>query len=107
LRWALDTLTEPGIGFYVPELYRLQGVCLFRLDSNDKEEAMSSLRMAVDIAKQQGAVLFQLKAAISMAEAASSVGQKKRGMQPLRDLCANLPKGLDAPQLAEANRLLA
>ena len=38
LRWALDTVTEPGIGFCVPELYRLQGVCLLRLDSSSKEE---------------------------------------------------------------------
>ena len=43
LRWALDSITEPGIAFYLPELYRLQGVCLLRLDSHKKEEAMISL----------------------------------------------------------------
>jgi tetratricopeptide (TPR) repeat protein len=107
LRWALDTVTEPGIGFCVPELYRLQGVCLLRLDSHKKEEAMSSLQMAVDVSKQQQAPLLQLKAAISMAGAAGEVGQPERGLQPLRDLCANLPEGFDAPQLAEAKRLLS
>jgi class 3 adenylate cyclase/tetratricopeptide (TPR) repeat protein len=107
LRWALDTLTEPGIGFYVPELYRLQGVCLLRLDSHNQEEALSSLQMAVDIAKQQKALLYQLKAAIDMANTASSMDQSERGLQPLRDLYANLPDGVDAPQVAEAKRLLA
>jgi len=68
---------------------------------------MSSLQMAVDIAKQQNATLFQLKAAINMANATSSMGQPKRGLQPLRDLCANLPEGFDAPQLAEAKRVLS
>ena len=63
--------------------------------------------MAVDIAKQQKASLFQLRAAINMAEAASSIGQPERGLHALRDLCANLPEGFDAPGLAEAKRLLA
>ena len=89
LRSALDTVSEPGIGVFVPELYRLQGLYLLRLDS------------------QQNAVLLQLKAAISMAQAARSISQPKRGLQPLRDLCANLPDGFDAPQLAEAKRLLS
>lgn len=107
LRSKLDTLTEPGIGFYLPELYRWQGLCLLRLDSCDEKEAMISLQMAVDIAKQQKATLLQLKAAISMAEATTSMGRPERGLQPLRDLCANLPEGFDAPDLIEAKRLLS
>jgi class 3 adenylate cyclase/tetratricopeptide (TPR) repeat protein len=107
LRWALDSITEPGIGFCVPELYRLQGLFLLRLDSSNKEEAMTSLQTAVDIAKQQKASLYQLKAAIDMANVASSIGQSERGLKPLRDLCANLPEGFDAPQFAEAKQLLS
>jgi predicted ATPase len=107
LRSALDTVAEPGVGIFVPELYRLQGVCLLALDSDNGEVAMNSLQMAVDIAKQQKAALFQLKAAIDMANAASSMGQPERGLQTLRDLCANLPEGFDAPQLAEAKRILS
>ena len=63
--------------------------------------------MAVDIAKQQKALLFQLKAALSMAYAADKMGQPERALQPVRDLCANLPEGFDPPQLAEAKRLLS
>src|ERR1700736_2917965 len=107
LQWALDSVTEPGIGFCVPELYRLQGICLLRLGSNNKEEAMTSLQTAMDIAKQQKALLYQLKAAIDMANAASSMGQSERGLQPLRDLCANLPAEFDAPQLAQAKQILS
>jgi predicted ATPase len=107
LRSAIETVTEPGVGFCVSELYRLQGLCLLRLDSHNEEEAMTSLQMAVDIAKQQKAVLFHLKAAINLADAADKTGQPERGLQPLRELCANLPEGFDAPQLAEAKRLLS
>jgi predicted ATPase len=105
LRSALETVTEPGVGIWVPELYRLQGLCLLRLDSHSKEEAITSLQMAMDTAKQQEATLFQLKAAINLAELANSMGQPERGLQPLRELCANLPEGFDAPQLAEAKQL--
>ena len=107
LQSALETVTEPGIGFCVPELYRLQGVCLLRLDSRNVGDATTSLQMAVDIAKQQNATLFQLKAAINMADVARSSGHSEKGLHPLRDLCANLPEGFDAPQLAEAKRLLS
>jgi hypothetical protein len=107
LRSALETVTEPGVGFCVPELYRLQGLCLLRLDSENQKDAMNSLQMAIDIAKQQNAPLFQLKAAIDMAEAAASIGQPEKGMQPLRDLYPNLPEGFDAPQLAQAKDLLS
>src|SRR5207302_5648147 len=104
---ALDSVTEPGVGFCVPELYRLQGICLLRLDSPNEEQAMTSLQMAVDIAKQQKAALYQLKASIDLANAASSMGQSEQGLQPLRDLCANLPEDFDAPVLAKAKQLLA
>jgi hypothetical protein len=48
-----------------------------------------------------------VKAAINMASTANSMGQPERGLQPLRDLCANLPEGFDAPQRGEAQRLLS
>jgi len=107
IQWALGTVTEPGIGFCVPELYRLQGLCLLELDSGNRPEAMNSMQLAVDIAKQQRATLLHFKAAISMAEAASALGQPEKAMTSLRDLCANLPEGFDAPQLAEAKQLLS
>jgi len=106
LRWALDSVTELGIGFCVPELYRLKGVCLLQLDSTNEKAAMGSLQMALDVAKQQKATLFELKAAIDLAKAGSSLAQPESYLQPLRDLCANLPEAFDAPLLAEAKRLL-
>lgn len=107
LRGALDTVTEPGIGWCVPELYRLQGMCLLRLDSPQEEEALTALQMAVNIAKQQGASLFQLKAAINLAEAAGARGQPEKELKSLRDLCASFPEEFEAPQLAQAKQLLS
>ncbi len=105
--WALDTVTEPGVGIYVPELHRLRGVCLLRLDASYETEAMQSLQTAFDVAKQQGATLLQLRAAISIAKASRALKLAGAGLEPLRDVCAELPPECDAPDIEEAKRLLA
>ena len=107
LRPALESVTEPGVGFYVSELYRLQGVCLLRLDPSNEVEAMRSLQNAVDIARRQGATLLELKAAMSLARAAVAIGRPAEGLTSLRELCATLPPEFDAANLREANDLLS
>jgi predicted ATPase len=106
-RWALDTVTEPGVGLLVPELHRLQGASLLRLGAGHEGEAMQSLQVAMDVAKQQGAPLLQLRAALTMAEAEIARGRLAEGQAPLRAVCANLPPECDVPELEEAKRLLA
>jgi predicted ATPase len=108
VRWALESVTEPGVGFYVPELYRLQGVCLLQLDNGSHaDEAIGSLRVAVEIARRQGPTLLELKAAMSLARAAAAIGRPAEGIVPLRDICAALPSNFDAPLRIEARQLLS
>jgi predicted ATPase len=106
VQWALGTVAEPGVGMFVPELHRLQGVCLVRLGSGHADEATRSLQTAVDVARQQGAAFFELRAALSMAKAAAAQGRAAEGQQSLRAVCAELPPEFDAPDLEEARRIL-
>ncbi len=107
VRWALGTVTEPGVGMFVPELHRLQGVCLLRLGAGHADEAMRSLQTALDVAKQQGAALFELRAGLSVAKAGLRAGPAvAEGLQSLRAVCAELPPEFDAPELEEAKQLL-
>ena len=103
---ALGTLTEPGVGMFVPEHHRLHGVCLLRLGADHADEAMRSLQTALDVARQQGAALFELRAAMSLAKAAASQGRAAEGQQSLRAVCAELQPEFDAPDLEEAKRIL-
>ena len=107
LATAIETITEPGVGFCVSELYRMQGICLLAVDPNNPEAVMTSLQQALDIATRQKAPLFQLKAAINLAVAARINGQADQSLQTLRALCADLPEGFDALALAEARQLLS
>jgi class 3 adenylate cyclase/predicted ATPase len=107
LRSAIATITEPGVGIYVSELYRLEGVCLLHTAANDVDDAIHSLRTAVSVARQQGATLLELEAAASLARAAITLGRGDKPLGSLRALCDSLPPGFDAPALANARALLA
>ena len=84
----------------------MRGLCLLAVEPNHPEVAMTSLHQALAIATQQKAPLFQLKAAISLVGAARITGQVDQSLQTLRALCADLPAGFDALELAEARQLL-
>jgi class 3 adenylate cyclase/tetratricopeptide (TPR) repeat protein len=104
---AIATITEPGVGLYISELYRLQGMCLLQAEPAQADEAMQSLRTAVDIARRQGATVLEVRAATSFAQAAAATGTPAGGLDPLRDLLARLPPEFEASGLAEARRLLS
>jgi predicted ATPase/class 3 adenylate cyclase len=65
---AIAGVEEPGIGFYLPEIYRLRGACLLALDRGNVDEARLAFATALDIARRQGAVIFQRRAEASLSE---------------------------------------
>jgi tetratricopeptide (TPR) repeat protein len=67
---AIAGIDEAGIGIYLPEIYRLRGACLLALDRGNKAEARSAFASAVDIARHQGAVVFERRAEASLSELA-------------------------------------
>ena len=106
LRSAQATVTEPGVGLFVPELYRLQGLCLLDMDGAGEGEAMRSLQSAVDVARQQRATLLELRAAVGHARASIAVGQPAEGLAALQNLVRSLPVEFDPVNLIEARDLL-
>ena len=65
---AIAGIDEAGVGIYLPEIYRLRGACLLALDRHNKTEARSAFAIAVDIAKRQGAVIFERRAQASLSK---------------------------------------
>ena len=65
---AIAGIDEAGIGIYLPEIYRLRGACLLALDRSNKAEAKSAFATAADIARRQGAVIFERRAQASLSE---------------------------------------
>ena len=69
---ALSGIDEPDVGFYLPEIYRLRGECLLALGRDNKDEARSAFTTAGNIAKRQGAVILERRAAVSLSALATS-----------------------------------
>ena len=67
---AIAGIDEPGVGFYLPEIYRLRGACLLALSRDNKDQARSAFATARDIARRQGAVIFARRAEASLSELA-------------------------------------
>jgi len=65
---AIAGIDEPGVGFYVPEIYRLRGECLLTLGRGNKDEARRAFATARDSARRQGAVIFARRAEACLAE---------------------------------------
>jgi class 3 adenylate cyclase/predicted ATPase len=107
LRPALQTISEPGVGIFVSELYRLHGVCLLGADGANEDEAMHSLRTAIDVARKQGATLLEMRAVVSLSRATIAIGRPAEGLASLRELCATLPPEFDTANLTEASDLLS
>jgi class 3 adenylate cyclase/tetratricopeptide (TPR) repeat protein/energy-coupling factor transporter ATP-binding protein EcfA2 len=66
---AIAAIDEPGVGLYLPEIYRLRGECLLALDRANREQARQAFATARDIAKRQGAIVFERRAEAALAEA--------------------------------------
>jgi class 3 adenylate cyclase len=103
---TLDTVKEPGVGLYLPEVHRLRGECLMLLDAGNHDPAQRALDMALEIAHRQGAYLLQLRAAASRARLSASAGRPGTGIAQLREIYARFTEGFDAPDLVEARALL-
>jgi class 3 adenylate cyclase/tetratricopeptide (TPR) repeat protein len=67
---ALAGIDEPGVGFHLPEIYRLRGECLLAISRDNKGEARQALTSARDIARRQGAVLLERRAEAALSELA-------------------------------------
>jgi class 3 adenylate cyclase/tetratricopeptide (TPR) repeat protein len=65
---AIAGTDEFGIGFYLPEIYRLRGACLLALDRDNKDKARAAFATALEIAGRQGAVIFERRAETSLSE---------------------------------------
>jgi class 3 adenylate cyclase/tetratricopeptide (TPR) repeat protein len=65
---AIAGIDEPGVGFFLPEIYHLRGACLLALSRDNKDEARSAFVTARDIARRQGAVIAERRAEASLAE---------------------------------------
>jgi DNA-binding winged helix-turn-helix (wHTH) protein len=90
------------------ELHRVRGeLCLARSDEpGSRRRAEDDFRAAIEIARAQGATLFALRAAVSLARLLAATTRSAEGLALVAAALDEITEGRDLPDITEATGLL-
>jgi class 3 adenylate cyclase/predicted ATPase len=104
---ALDHVAHTGIVYYEAELHRLDGELRLRVGTPDEQQAETSFRRALEIARQQQAKSWELRAATSLARLWAEQGRRAEAHELLAPVYGWFTEGFDTADLKQAAALLA
>jgi class 3 adenylate cyclase/predicted ATPase len=103
---ALDHVAQTGLVYYEAELHRLEGELRLRCDAADVERTEASFRRALEIARQQQAKSWELRAATSLARLWGEQGRRTEAHDLLAPVYGWFTEGFDTADLKDAKALL-
>ncbi|MFO1324273.1 MAG: adenylate/guanylate cyclase domain-containing protein [Burkholderiales bacterium] len=103
---ALESAKEQDVHFYSAEIHRLRGETILE-SGGDVASAVDQFNQAMALANTQGALAFELRAGVSLAELLVRSGDAARGHALARELLARRPGVPDSPELRRAVLLAA
>jgi class 3 adenylate cyclase/predicted ATPase len=103
---ALEAAAASGERYFDAELHRLRGAFLLEATPERREEAEADLRRGLDVARHQGAVLWEHRCALSLAESRRDAGDADGARDLLDTLIAGAGES-DTAELESAKALLA
>jgi len=104
---GLAIADETGAHVAEPYLYRLRGDSLAQRDKANPALAEEAYRMAIKIAKDQGARSYELLTSLSLAKLYRSTGRLAEAYAVLAPALAGFSPTPEMPEIAEAQALLA
>jgi predicted ATPase/DNA-binding winged helix-turn-helix (wHTH) protein len=103
---ALDVQQRGGEFLFVPALLRVKGLILASRSHGDHPEAETSFLSAIDWAKRQSATLFELKAAMDLAELLLKQRRVPEAYKYLSAVLDRIPAGIVSPDHKRALQVL-
>jgi predicted ATPase len=103
---ALTLVDKTGERHYEAEIYRLKGELLLQYPSNNATEAETCFHYALDIARDQQAKSFELRATTSLARLWQQQGKRQEAHDLLAPIYGWFTEGFDTADLQEAKVLL-
>jgi tetratricopeptide (TPR) repeat protein len=103
---GLATAEQNGERLAEAELHRLKGELLMIEDPGNLVEGERCLRTAIDVARRQGARLFELRATVSLARSLRDTNRGDEARKLLAEIYNWFTEGFDLPDLKEAKALL-
>jgi len=107
VRAALAFATERSEGAWYPELRRLEGTLLLALDPEAQVAAETSFREALRAARAQKSLVWELRAAGSLAALQHGTAAGRAAYEDLANVYARFTEGFETPDLMEARQRLA
>ena len=106
LEEAIEVAKQTNEPFYEAELYRLRGDTLAKMGLASQSRVESDLQRALEIARQQQARSFELRAAMSLARLWQHQGKLNEGRTLLEEIYGWFTEGFDTADLKDARALL-
>src|SRR6185369_12134074 len=106
LKEGMDVTERNNEPFYEAELYRLKGDALVMAEVVSTADAESCFHRAIEIARQQQAKSFELRAVMSLARLWRQQGKREEGRAVLKEIYDWFIEGFDTPDLKDARMLL-
>ena len=103
---ALTRVDTTGERWYEPELYRLKGALLLQQSLDHQAEAETCFHHALDLACNQQAKSFELRAATSLARLWHQQGKRQEAHDLLAPVYNWFTEGFDTADLQDAKALL-
>jgi class 3 adenylate cyclase/ABC-type transport system involved in cytochrome c biogenesis ATPase subunit len=103
----LDKMSDPKLGMFVSELWRIRGELIARERGGDITLAEYSLQEALRIARGQETPLLQSRAGIALATHFAERGRREEARMALAECGVSALADRTAPEIVAANRLFA
>jgi predicted ATPase len=103
---ALATVGATGERWFEPELHRLKAEALIASAAGDPAEAEASLGRALILAREQGARIWELRAATALARFRCDQGRRREAGDLLAPVYGWFTEGFDTAVLQVAKDLL-
>ena len=103
---ALSHQSSNNETWYLAESYRVHGELLLSLPEPRIEEALGFFQKSLELAQAQGALSFELRAAMSLAKHYADHSRESQAREILAPVYARFTEGRSTPDLIEAGALL-
>ena len=103
---ALVHVEHTGERYYEAEIHRLKGELLLQQNSDNQAEAETCFHHALEIARNQQAKSFELRAATSLAHLWQEQGKRQEAHDLLAPVYGWFTEGFDTADLQDAKALL-
>jgi predicted ATPase len=103
---ALGRVDATGERWFEAELHRITGELILRLPKADPAAAEARFRQAASVARQQGAKLWELRAATRLARLWREQGRRGEALDLLSPLYSQFTEGFGTPDLQAARAIL-